>query len=223
MSGEGEETGETANAQTDKADMASMTDMSGMGTAELGASEQLAVRRGVDLNDQRLWLKIASERLSIVRYVFLVQVEDGIASASQRAALEYADAVLIGWPDNDSPEVRDLESHEFDTVRKLMAIMEQHIADFTAQEGKGEVDAMSDTLVQITDCVAQVRRLFQPDFPLPTFDEISKVVQEEWNEDMGKIDSPDVDASAEGIERQTEHADEQRETKQSSDMDGRAA
>lgn len=193
------------------------------GMTDLSVSEQLAVKRGVDLNDQRLWLKIASERLSIVRYVFLVQVEDGIASASQRAALEYADAVLIGWPDNDSPEVRDLEDHEFDTVRNLMAIMERHIAAFTAQECEGEFDAMSDMLVQITDCVAQVRRLFQPDFPLPTFDEISKVVQEEWDEDMGKIDSPDAAASAEGIERQTEHADEQRETSQTSDAEGRAA
>ncbi|MCH4209229.1 phosphoribosylglycinamide synthetase [Bifidobacterium sp.] len=173
-------------------------------------SERLAVGRGIDLNDQRLWLKIASERLSIVRYVFLVQVEDGIASAAQRAALEYADAVLIGWPDNDSPEVRDLEGHEFGVVRNLMAIMERHIAEFTAREREGEVDAMGGTLVHITDCVAQVRRMFQPDFPLPTFDEISKVVQEEWDEDMGRIDSQDGEPSLETIEKQTEHADEHR-------------
>ena len=32
-----------------------------------------------DLNDPYLGLKLASERLSIVRYVFLVQIEDGIA------------------------------------------------------------------------------------------------------------------------------------------------
>ena len=54
------------------------------------------IRDDIDLNDQTLGLKIAAERLSIVRYVFLVQIEDGIASASQRASLEYADAVLIG-------------------------------------------------------------------------------------------------------------------------------
>ena len=52
-----------------------------------------------DLNNPYLGLKLASERLSIVRYVFLVQIEDGIASAAQRASLEYADAVLIGWPE----------------------------------------------------------------------------------------------------------------------------
>ena len=56
------------------------------------------LRPDIDLNDPKLNLKIAAERLSIVRYVFLVQIEDGIASAAQRASLEYADAVLIGWP-----------------------------------------------------------------------------------------------------------------------------
>ena len=58
-----------------------------------------------DLNDPYLGLKLASERLSIVRYVFLVQIEDGIASAAQRASLEYADAVLIGWPEVDAEDV----------------------------------------------------------------------------------------------------------------------
>ena len=52
------------------------------------------LRPDIDLNDPKLNLKIAAERLSIVRYVFLVQIEDGIASAAQRASLEYADAVL---------------------------------------------------------------------------------------------------------------------------------
>ena len=58
-----------------------------------------------DLNNPYLGLKLASERLSIVRYVFLVQIEDGIASAAQRASLEYADAVLIGWPETDADDV----------------------------------------------------------------------------------------------------------------------
>ncbi len=65
------------------------------------------LRPDIDLNDPKLNLKIAAERLSIVRYVFLVQIEDGIASAAQRASLEYADAVLIGWPENESPEIAD--------------------------------------------------------------------------------------------------------------------
>ena len=41
------------------------------------------LRPDIDLNDPKLNLKIAAERLSIVRYVFLVQIEDGIASAAQ--------------------------------------------------------------------------------------------------------------------------------------------
>ena len=53
---------------------------------------------GVDLAQRTSVLKIVSERLSLVRYVFLVQIEDGIATATQRASLEYADAVLIGRP-----------------------------------------------------------------------------------------------------------------------------
>lgn len=172
---------------------------------------ELARDRGIDLNDQRLWLKISSERLSLVRYVFLVQVEDGIASANERAALEYADAVLIGWPDNDSEEVRDLADDEFDTVRKLMSIMQEHITVFKEQERHADIVEMTPMLVHITDCVAQIRRLYQPDFPLPTFSEIRRVVEEEWNEDMGKIDLSDSEPTVENIEEQTEHADEQRE------------
>jgi len=50
-------------------------------------------------DNPRIWLRVASERLSLLRYVFLVQIEDGIPDADQRSCLEYADAVLIGWPD----------------------------------------------------------------------------------------------------------------------------
>ena len=75
------------------------------------------LRPDIDLNDPKLNLKIAAERLSIVRYVFLVQIEDGIASAAQRASLEYADAVLIGWPENESPEIADLTDSQLKTLR----------------------------------------------------------------------------------------------------------
>ena len=51
----------------------------------------------VDANDAMM---IASQRLSQVRYVFIVQIEDGIPTAHSRAALEYSDAVLMGWPDH---------------------------------------------------------------------------------------------------------------------------
>ena len=46
------------------------------------ANKASELRPDIDLNDPKLGLKIAAERLSIVRYVFLVQIEDGIASAA---------------------------------------------------------------------------------------------------------------------------------------------
>ena len=52
--------------------------------------------------------------------------------------------------------------------------------------------------------VAEVRRLYQPDFPLPTFAEIRRVVQDEWDEDMGKIDPREDNPTAGEIEEETE-------------------
>ena len=75
-----------------------MNEDGNMNTAADMANKASELRPDIDLNDPKLGLKIAAERLSIVRYVFLVQIEDGIASAAQRASLEYADAVLIGRP-----------------------------------------------------------------------------------------------------------------------------
>ncbi|MEK0263489.1 phosphoribosylglycinamide synthetase [Bifidobacterium mongoliense] len=181
---------------------------------------KLAADRGIDVTDRRLALKIAAERLSIVRYVFMVQIEDGIATATERATLEYADAVLIGWPEHDAAEVRDLGDEEYETVTRLMDIMEGHIHVFSRQEAAGNIDPMTDILERVTDCVAQIRRLYQPDFPLPTFAEISRVVQEEWDEDMGKIDSQDIEPTVETFEEQTEHADEQRERQKANDAGG---
>ena len=87
-----------------------------------------------DLTDPMLRLRLASERLSIVRYVFLVQVEDGIASADERASLEYADAVLIGWPETDASDVITPDAARLDDIDEQMRVMEQHIAKFSAME-----------------------------------------------------------------------------------------
>ncbi|WEV42726.1 phosphoribosylglycinamide synthetase [Bifidobacterium sp. ESL0682] len=174
------------------------------------ADYQLAKDRGIDINDPRIGLKIASERLAIVRYVFLVQVEDGIATADQRASLEYADAALVGWPEMDADDVVDLDEDGKKTVAERLAAMEHYIAEFSKQESEGNVDAMNDLLVRATECVASVRRLYQPDFPIPTFAEIRHVVQDEYDEDMGKID-PSEHTTVEAIEEQTEQADEKRE------------
>lgn len=136
-------------------------------------------------------LDIAAERLSIVRYVFLVQIEDGIASASQRSSLEYADAVLMGWPDRDNRDVIMPDSNEtVESINCNLQKMESNILEFSKLERAGLVDNMSEVLVAITECVANIRGVFQPDFPLPTFEEIKRVVQDEWNEEMGNI-NPD--------------------------------
>ena len=166
------------------------------------ANKASELRPDIDLNDPKLGLKIAAERLSIVRYVFLVQIEDGIASAAQRASLEYADAVLIGWPETDSPEVADLDDAQLKIVREHMELMEGYIGKYSQMEHDGDLDGMTDTLIRITERVAEVRRLYQPDFPLPTFAEIRRVVQDEWDEDMGKIDPREDNPTAGEIEEE---------------------
>lgn len=172
-----------------------------------GGEANVANPWGADLDDPRLGLRIAAERLSLVRYVFLVQIEDGIATAAQRASLEYSDAVLIGWPETDSPEVADLDGDQLATVKTQMELMERRILDFRRQERDGDVDGMTDTLVKVTECVAVIRGLYQPDFALPTFAEIQQVVQDEWDEDMDRIDASSAISTADQVEQETREAD----------------
>lgn len=153
-------------------------------------------------DNPRIWLRVASERLSILRYVFLVQIEDGIPDAEQRACLEYADAVLIGWPDEDSDQVHDLNQEELNEVRRQITVMEDHVPTFRNQEQDGKIADLAASLVIITQCVAQVRRAYQPEFPLPTFAEIRRVVQEEWDADMERIGSDRISPSAEQLKEE---------------------
>lgn len=175
--------------------------------ATTGGEANVANPWRADLDDPRLGLRIAAERLSLVRYVFLVQIEDGIATAEQRASLEYADAVLIGWPETDSHEVADLDGDQLATVGAQMELMERRILDFRRQERDGDVDGMTDTLVKVTECVAVIRGLYQPDFALPTFAEIQQVVQDEWDEDMDRIDADGAISTADQAEQETREAD----------------
>ena len=161
-------------------------------------------------------MKLASERLSIVRYVFLVQIEDGIASAAQRASLEYADAVLIGWPEADADDVVELNEEKLRNVDEQMRLMEQYIAKFSAMEREQDIDGMTDTLIRVTERVAEVRRAYQRDFPLPTFAEIRRVVQDEWDEDMGKIDPANASPTADSIGRETADADQEQKKEDAS-------
>lgn len=163
------------------------------------SNEDLSLSNGVGASNVLDALDVAAERLSIVRYVFLVQIEDGIASASQRSSLEYADAVLMGWPDRDNRDVVTPENSEtIDEVNKNLQKMESNIAEFSKLERASLIDNMSEVLVEITECVANIRGVFQPDFALPTFEEIKRVVQDEWNEEMGNI-NPDKANVASGV------------------------
>ena len=155
-------------------------------------------------------LDIAAERLSIVRYVFLVQIEDGIASASQRSSLEYADAVLMGWPDNDAKDVVLPGDSSFEDVLNNMRHLEEHIAKFSSLERNNDVDAMTSVLALITEYVAKIRSIYQPDFPLPTFAEIQRVVKDEWDEEMGNI-NPDSANVASGVVSETKAEDKESE------------
>jgi hypothetical protein len=175
-----------------------------MGKAGRTVSDTVRFEEFHEGTNSKVWLRVASERLSLLRYVFLVQIEDGIPSADQRASLEYADAVLIGWPDEDSEHVVDLDDSQLVQVREVMQELERKIPLFREQEYHGNIDELSRSLVAITECVAQVRRHYQPDFPLPTFQEIHQVVQQEWNEDMSRID-PDQVTSSKDVKEMQEH------------------
>ncbi|OZG57902.1 phosphoribosylglycinamide synthetase [Bifidobacterium tissieri] len=166
------------------------------------------VRRAEASDERNMWLRVAAERLSIVRYVFLVQIEDGIPTAPQRSALEYADAVLIGWPDADAEDVVDVQSDELRTIAGHVKMMEEYITRFRECERENSIDDMTDVLIRISEQVAEIRKRFQPGFPLPTFAEIRRVVQEEWDEDMDRID-PDSSGNASDVERESEVEDEE--------------
>lgn len=149
------------------------------------------------------WLRIASERLSQARYVFLVAIEDGIPSASQRAALEYADAVLIGWPDAKAEGVVEPDDESGEAIVEHAGHVEEYLGHFRAAERRGDVDGMAEALLRISEHVGGIRLKYQPELQLPTFAEIRRVVEDEWNEDMNRIDTPDLGADAAGAQAQS--------------------
>ena len=153
---------------------------------------RLAMDRVEQSDDTMVWLRLAAERLSLVRYVFLVQIEDGIASAEQQSALEYADAVLIGWPSKDDDDAVQIDSEMAKDVARHMRLGEEYIDRFRQAERASHIDEMTAALIRVSEQVAEIRKIYQPTFPLPTFAEIRRVIQDEWDEAMGKID---VDAS----------------------------
>jgi hypothetical protein len=143
------------------------------------------------------YLPIASERLSQVRYVFIVQIEDGVASARSRSCLEYADAVLMAWPDVDAEDLRPVDQIDMAAMAEAEQQIERHIAAFRLAERADQTDEMGDELVKIADAAAIIRRAYQPDVQIPTLDEISRVVGEEWSEEMGSLDATELENSEE--------------------------
>ena len=177
------------------------------GANPVKVNKELARERGIDIDEPTLGLRVAAERLSTVRYVFIVQIEEGIPSASQRAALEFADAVLIGWPD-DEQQIETIDVEQQQRVMHEITVMEDYIAQFSSLEREADINGMTDCVVRICECVAEIRKVYQPSFPLPTFAEIHRVVQDEWNEDMGRIDADEATPTAASIEHETERADQ---------------
>lgn len=140
-----------------------------MSIDDLYAAEQL---------ESRTLLRVASERLSTVRYVYVVTIEDGIATPEQRSALEYSDAVLIGWPENDAADVGDPDNAR--EVAEYIHELEKRIDIFRDAETKNDIDTMTDTLIHISEYVARVRKAYQPEFLLPTYAEIRRYVSQQW-------------------------------------------
>lgn len=143
------------------------------------------------------WMSIASERLSQVRYVFIVQIEDGVPSAHSRSCLEFADAVLMSWPETGSPGLQPADKIDQKAMADVEKQLEKHINSFRLAERADQTDEMGDELVKVASAVATIRRAYQPDVRIPTFDEISHVVSEEWKEEMGAIDPEELETSEE--------------------------
>lgn len=116
----------------------------------------------------------------------------------------------MGWPDRDNRTVfKPQDNAALDEINKNLRKMEDNISQFSNLERCGEVDNMADILIKITESVAKIRSIFQPDFPLPTFEEIKRVVQDEWNEEMGNInpDKANVASSVIGEAKADDAAD----------------
>jgi hypothetical protein len=139
------------------------------------------------------FLSFSAERLSQVRYVFVVQIEDGIPSVDQRAALEYSDAVLMGWPQITDSDIKNPSESESEELQRLVPNVEKVVDLFRKAEKGDNTDDMADALVRITGYIASIRKIFQPGFLLPTYAEIHRVIEDEWNEEMSQLGAPQED------------------------------
>ena len=141
-----------------------------------------------------------------------------VAAGLHPSPVPYADAVLIGWPETDASDVITPDAAQLDDIDEQMRVMEQHIAKFSAMERDHDIVGMTDTLIRVTERVAGIRSIYQPDFPLPTFAEIRRVVQDEWDEDMDKIDPDNASPTADSIEQETADADKEQQAEKQAEQ-----
>lgn len=171
-------------------DHSQMNSIAQQSLPDIMQTDDVASLRKVD------FLRIASERLSQVRYVFIIQIEDGISTAFQRAALEYSDAVLMGWPSSGASDLVEPQDDQWSELRACVLRIRRHLKAFRKAERMDKTDEMGEALIQIADNVAQIRKTYQPDFLLPTFAEIRRVVEDEWKADMAELGTEDIDSES---------------------------
>lgn len=134
-------------------------------------------------------------RLYSVRYVFLVHIEDGIPQPIQRAALEYIDTIVREWPrcdgSDDLPEGMEVvtpdDAKRLSHAAELFDKSEKYLGKFVRAEHQDDVENMVTCLVAIGDCAAEIRGIYQPGYNLPTFAEVRRLVQDEWDEGIGAL------------------------------------
>ena len=94
----------------------------------------------------------------------------------------------------------------------------QQLPSAKADRVDHDIVGMTDTLIRVTERVAGIRSIYQPDFPLPTFAGIRRVVQDEWDEDMDKIDPDNASPTADSIEQETADADKEQQAEKQAEQ-----
>ena len=148
------------------------------------------------------------------------QLLNAIADALDQHADDIAAANTLDMnkAETDASDVITPDAAQLDDIDEQMRVMEQHIAKFSAMERDHDIVGMTDTLIRVTERVAGIRSIYQPDFPLPTFAEIRRVVQDEWDEDMDKIDPDNASPTADSIEQETADADKEQQAEKQAEQ-----
>ena len=136
--------------------------------------------------------------------------------SDERASLEYADAVLIGWPETDASDVITPDAAQLDDIDEQMRVMEQHIAKFSAMERDHDIVGMTDTLIRVTERVAGIRSIYSR-IPAATSRD-STCGAGRVDEDMDKIDPDNASPTADSIEQETADADKEQQAEKQAEQ-----